>query len=51
MEWKRYLEEEVHRHYWQHDHTCANTTLAIESELFSIPVASQVMDAAWWRGL
>ena len=53
MDWENYIDEEVHRHYWEHDDTCAFTTLSIVSDLFAIPLESQVMDAAlgmWGAG-
>jgi C_GCAxxG_C_C family probable redox protein len=53
MDWERYIDEEVHRHYWEHDDTCAFTTLSIVSALFAVPLESQVMDAAlgmWGAG-
>ena len=53
MNWERYIDQEVHRHYWHHDDTCAFTTLSIVSDLFSIPLQSQVMDSAlglWGAG-
>ena len=53
MNWESYSEKEVHRHYWDHDDTCAFTTLAIVSDLFAIPLESQVMEAAlgmWGAG-
>jgi hypothetical protein len=53
MDWQHYIDQEVHRHYWDHDNTCAFTTLSIVSGLFDIPLQSQVMDAAlgmWGAG-
>ena len=53
MEWERYIDEEVHSHYWDRDDTCAFTTLSILSGLFSLPLESQVMDSAlgmWGAG-
>jgi len=53
MDWENYIEEEVHRHYWDHDDTCAFTTLSIVSDLFATALESQVMDAAlgmWGAG-
>jgi hypothetical protein len=53
MNWESYIDGEVHRHYWDHDDTCAFTTLSIVSELFAIPLESQVMEAAlgmWGAG-
>lgn len=53
MDWERYIDEEVHRHYWERDDTCAFTTLSIVSELFVVPLDSQVMDSAlgmWGAG-
>ena len=53
MDWERYVDGEVHRHYWDHDDTCAFTTLSIVSALFALPLESQVMDSAlgmWGAG-
>jgi hypothetical protein len=53
MDWERYIAEEVHRHYWDRDDTCAFTTLSIVSKLFAAPLESQVMDSAlgmWGAG-
>lgn len=53
MNWENYIDEEVHRHYWDHDDTCAFTTLSIVSDLFAIALESQVMDCAlgmWGAG-
>jgi hypothetical protein len=53
MDWESYTEKEVHRHYWDHDDNCAFTTLSIVSDLFAVPLESQVMDAAlgmWGAG-
>jgi hypothetical protein len=53
MDWENFVDDEVHRHYWDHDDTCAFTTLSIVSELFAISLESQVMDAAlgmWGAG-
>ena len=43
----------VHEHYWNHDDTCAFTTLSILSRLFATPLESQVLNAAlgmWGAG-
>jgi len=53
MDWESYIEEEVHLHYWDHDDTCAFTTLSIVSDLFAVPLDSQVLDSAlgmWGAG-
>ena len=53
MDWENFVDEEVHKHYWDHDDTCAFTILSIVSELFAISLESQVMDAAlgmWGAG-
>jgi len=53
MDCDNYINDEVHRHYWDHDNTCAFTTLSIVSDLFAVPLESQVMDAAlgmWGAG-
>jgi hypothetical protein len=53
MDWEGYIDAEVHRHYWDHDDTCAFTTLSIVSNLFDLPLEPQVMDAAlgmWGAG-
>jgi hypothetical protein len=53
MKWERYIDGEVHRHYWDRDDTCALTTLSILSELFPLPLESQVLDSAlglWGAG-
>ena len=53
MDWEYYIDQEVHRHYWEHDDTCAFTTLSIVSGLFAVPLESQVLDAAlgmWGAG-
>jgi hypothetical protein len=53
MDWKSYVDEKVHRHYWDHDDTCAFTTLSIASELLDVPLESQVLDSAlgmWGAG-
>ena len=46
MDWESYIDEQVHRHYWDHDDTCAFTTVSIVSALFALPLESQVMDSA-----
>jgi hypothetical protein len=53
MDWESYIDAEVHRHYWDHDDTCAYTTLSIVSDLFAAPLEAPVMDAAlgmWGAG-
>jgi len=53
MDCDNYINEEVHRHYWDHDNTCAFTTLSIVSDLFASPLEEPVMDAAlgmWGAG-
>lgn len=53
MDWESYTDEEVHRHYWDHDDNCAVTTLSIASHLFSTPLKPQVTEAAlgmWGAG-
>ena len=53
MDCDNYIDAEVHRHYWDHDDTCAFTTLSIVSELFAAPLEAPVMDAAlgmWGAG-
>jgi hypothetical protein len=53
MDWERYVDGEVHRRYRDRDDTCAFTTLCIASELFSLPLESQVLDSAlgmWGAG-
>ena len=46
MDCDNYINDEVHKHYWDHDDNCAFTTLSIVSKLFAVPLESQVMDAA-----
>jgi len=57
MDWKTidtgFIAERVHEHYWNHDDTCAYTTLSILSRLFDTPLESQVLHAAlgmWGAG-
>lgn len=53
MDWERFVDDEVHMHYWDHDDTCAVTTLIIASRLFKIPLEPQVGAAAlgmWGAG-
>ena len=53
MDWEKYIDREVHRHYWDQDDTCAFTTLSIVSDLFGITLEPQVLDAAlgmWGAG-
>ena len=53
MDWERFVDDEVHRHYWDHDDTCAVTTLIIASRLFKTPLEPQVGEAAlgmWGAG-
>lgn len=53
MDWASFIDAEVHQHYWEHDDTCAFTTLSIVSNLFDTPLESQVMNSAlgmWGAG-
>jgi len=53
MDWESYTDNEVHRHYWDHDDNCAVTTLSIASHLFKTPLKPQVIEAAlgmWGAG-
>jgi hypothetical protein len=43
---KRYVEETVHRLYWEQDVNCARTMLTCLGELFSVPIEPQTMHAA-----
>jgi hypothetical protein len=58
MDWKGFntgfIAERVHDHYWNHDDTCAYTTLSILSRLFGAPLESQVLNASlgmWGAGV
>lgn len=46
METKEYIEAKVNKYYWQDDINCATTNLKILSEIFSIELSEQVLDAA-----
>jgi len=53
MDTATHIDNEVHRHYWDHDDTCAVTTLMIASDLFEVSLQPQVLDAAlgmWGAG-
>lgn len=41
------IQQLVHDYYWQKDFNCANTTLAILAEIFSIKLSEQIASAAF----
>jgi len=50
---KQFISDEVHTHYWEHDDTCAVTTLTIVCRLFRFNLDTQILDAAlglWGAG-
>ncbi len=46
MENRDYIKAKVNKYYWQDDINCATTNLMILSEIFSIELSEQVIDAA-----
>lgn len=46
METKAFIQTKVNKYYWQDDINCATTNLKILSEIFSIELTEQVIDAA-----
>lgn len=46
METKDFVRTRVNKYYWQDDLNCATTNLKILSEIFSIELSEQVIDAA-----
>jgi C_GCAxxG_C_C family probable redox protein len=46
LELKDIIQDSVRKYYWQNDFNCATTNLKILSEIFSIELAEQVIDAA-----
>lgn len=48
-----FIDHQVHTLFWEHEDNCAVTTLKIASRLFTVPLESQVLDAAlgmWGAG-
>ena len=43
---EKFIEDRVHKHYWEDDVNCATTTLKILSEVFAIELNDQVIDSA-----
>jgi hypothetical protein len=46
LEIKDFVQAEVSKYYWRDDLNCATTNLKILSEIFSIELSGQVIDAA-----
>ena len=46
MENRDYIKAKVNKYYWQDDINCATTNLKILSDIFSIELSEQVIDAA-----
>jgi C_GCAxxG_C_C family probable redox protein len=46
LENRDYIKAKVNKYYWQDDINCATTNLKILSEIFSIELSEQVIDAA-----
>lgn len=41
------IQQLVHDYYWQKDFNCANTTLAVLAEIFSVKLSEQITSAAF----
>ena len=46
MDANNFIQKKVNRYYWQDDINCATTNLKILSEIFSIELSGQIIDAA-----
>ena len=46
MDTNNFIHNKVNRYYWQDDINCATTNLKILSEIFSIELSDQIIDAA-----
>ncbi|MCB8815742.1 C-GCAxxG-C-C family protein [Desulfosporosinus shakirovi] len=45
MQYHQFIDEEVHRYYWDNDLNCATTSLLTLSEIFQTKLSSQILDA------
>ena len=44
---EHFIQQRVHDYYWQKDFNCANTTLAVLAEIFSVKLSAQTTSAAF----
>jgi hypothetical protein len=44
---EQFIKQRVHDYYWQKDFNCANTTLAVLAEIFSVKLSAQITSAAF----